>query len=124
MSGIVEDLLDRTQFDHLSGIQHGNAVGDIRHDTQVMRDENNRVAVLPLQILQEFEDLRLDGHVQRCRRFIADQDLRLAGQCDRDNDTLPHAARILERIIVETFLRVRDPDFLHQFDGTDPCFSL
>ena len=41
---------------------------------------------------QQIENLRLDGHVERGGRLVGDQQLRLAGQRDRDRNPLPHAA--------------------------------
>ena len=45
----------------------------------------------------KLQNLSLDRNVQRSGRLVADKNLRLAGQCDCDNDTLSHTAGILER---------------------------
>ena len=39
------------------------------------------------------------GHVERRGRLVGDQQVRLAGQRDRDHDPLPHAARQLVRVV-------------------------
>ena len=41
----------------------------------------------------------------------------MAGERDRNDDTLPHTAGILERILVETVGGVLDADALHELDG-------
>ena len=48
----------------------------------------------------------------------------MAGECDRDNDTLTHTARILERILVKTVCRILDADALHHLDRLLFCFGL
>ena len=46
--------------------------------------ENGRAGFL-LELQHEFQDLRLDRHVECRRRFIGDQHLRVAGERDRDH---------------------------------------
>ena len=48
---------------------------------------------------QQVEDLRLDRDVERRRRLVGDQQLRLAGERHRDHRALAHAARELVRIV-------------------------
>ena len=45
---------------------------------EVMRDHDDRGTELGLELQNQVQDLRLDGHVERRRRLIRDQDLRLA----------------------------------------------
>ena len=47
------------------------------------------------------EDLRLDDHVERGRRLVGDEDLRVQHQRQRDHDPLPHPARELVRVLLE-----------------------
>ena len=54
-----------------------------------------------LQVRQQVQDLRLDGDVERRRRLVGDQQLRLAGERHRDHHALAHAAGELVRIVVE-----------------------
>jgi hypothetical protein len=69
-----------------------------------------------LQFEQQLHDLRLGGHVERGRRLVGDQQLRAAGQRDRDHHALPHAAGQLVRVLVEPPLRRRDADQPEQLD--------
>ena len=66
--------------------------------------------MLPLQPPQQFEDLRLDGHVERRRRFVGDEHGRVTGQGHGDHHALPHAAGHLVRIFVDALRRQRDAD--------------
>ena len=54
---------------------------------------------------QQVEDLRLDRHVERRRRLVGDQELRLARERHRDHRALAHAARELVRVVLEPRLR-------------------
>ncbi len=58
----------------------------------------------------------LDRDVERRRRLVGDQDLRVAGERHRDHHPLPHPARELVRILVHPPLRRGDPDELQELD--------
>ena len=68
------------------------------------------VPVLGDQLLEQLEDLRLDGHVERGGRLVGDQQPRLAGQRHRDQRPLPHAAGELVRVLLQPPVRVGDAD--------------
>jgi len=48
-----------------------------RHDGQVVRDEQVREVEPALEVLQQVDDLALDGHVERGDRLVADDQARL-----------------------------------------------
>jgi hypothetical protein len=54
--------------------------------------------------------LRLDRHVESCRRFVGDQDLWIAGERHGDHDPLAHSAGKLVWVSVEPPLGVRNFD--------------
>ena len=64
--------------------------------------------------LQQVEHLRLDGDIERGRRFVGNQQLRSPGQRHRDHDTLFHATGQLVGVFVHTTLRVRYTDRAEQ----------
>src|SRR5258708_20170158 len=66
-----------------------------------MRDEDVSEAELLLQVLEEIEDLGLDGDVERRHRLIEKEQLRLQRQCPGDPDALPLPARKAVRVAVE-----------------------
>ncbi len=70
-----------------------------------MGDEDDRHALFILQELDELEDLGLHGDVERGRRLVGDQQLRLAGERHRDHDALAHAAGEPMRIFVQALAR-------------------
>ena len=53
-----------------------------------------------LQLLDQLEDLRLHRHVERGRRLVGDQQLRVADQRHRDHRALAHTAGELVRVVV------------------------
>ena len=81
-----------------------------------MRNINRRKSQFLLQVFDQLDNLCLNSHVQGCGRLIADQDFRVAGQGDGNNNALPHTAGILEGIIVKAFGRVGDSNAFHNLD--------
>ena len=63
-----------------------------------MGDEKERQVELSPQVGQQVEDLRLDRHVQRRNRLIADDELGVESEGARDADALSLAARELVRV--------------------------
>ena len=82
-----------------------------------MRDEEDRHPLFVLQNLEQLQDLRLDRDVERGRRLVGDEQLRLAGQRHRDHHALTHAAGEAMRIFVEARLRRRNANPLEQTNG-------
>ena len=79
-------------------------------DAEVVRDQDQRRVLLRDERAQEVEDLGLDRHVERGRRLVRDQELRLAGESHRDHRALAHAARELMRVVLGARFRARNAD--------------
>src|SRR6266511_1955008 len=88
-----EDLLPWRHLDDLAEIHDSNAVGHMLDNSQIVADEEQREAELPLQILQQIDDLRLDGDVERRDRLVADDQFGFRGERPGDADALALAAR-------------------------------
>ena len=67
-------------------------------------------------VVEQREDLRLDRDVERGRRLVGDQQLRLAGERHRDHRALALAARELVRKGVDAPLRLGDAGAREQLD--------
>ena len=67
-----------------------------------------------LSSLQQFQNLRLNRHVQRGGRFVRHEQFRLARQRHRNHHPLLHAAGHLERIIFDARFRRRNADQFQQ----------
>ena len=68
-------------------------------------------------LLDEVEDLRLDGDVERRGRLVGDQHLGIAGERHGDHGALAHAARELVGILLDALLGLGDADQLQHLDG-------
>ena len=84
----------------------------------------SKVEVPRLDLLDQLQDLRLNRHIECGRRLIADQQVWITGQRDRDHDTLPHTTGELVRIVLHPLLRLLDADLAKQLDRTLPGILL
>ena len=78
MAGVAQDVVYPPALNDAPSVHDRNAVGDLDGDANVVRDENNRQPELLLQPAQQQEDLNLHRGVERCRRFIGQQQGRSA----------------------------------------------
>ena len=62
--------------------------------------------------VQQVEDLRLDGDVERGRGLVEDQQFRLGRKRAGDQRALAHAAGQLVRVGLRDRRRIRDPDLV------------
>src|SRR5690606_36957993 len=60
MQGAREERLARRLLDDAARVQHGDAIGELVDDAEVVGDEQDRRAPLALELAQEAQDLRLD----------------------------------------------------------------
>ena len=118
MQGLGEHVLRAALLGQPRRVHDVHAVRIARHDPEVVRDHDERDAEIARKILHELQDLRLDRHIERRRRLVRDDELRIARERDRDHDALAHAARELVRILLEAALRIGNAHQLHELDGT------
>ena len=104
---IGEQRADRLLLDLLPGIEHRDPLGGLRDHAHVVGDEHQRHSRLALQREQQIENLRLDGDVERRRRLVGDDQLRIAGDRHGDHHALVHAAGQLMRKRAQPPLRDR-----------------
>ena len=97
LAGRPEHGADRPVFDGTPVPHDEHLVDALGGHAHVVRDEQQPHAGLLAQRVQQVEDLGLDGHVERGRRLVGDQQVRLAGQRHGDEGALPHAAAELVR---------------------------
>src|SRR4051812_2808926 len=84
-------------LDDAPEIHDGNAVADVPHDAEIMADEQQSEAELAAQLEKQIDDLRLDRHIERGHRLVADDHVGLHGKRARDRDTLALSAGKLVR---------------------------
>ena len=109
-----EHLGDLPGLAHPSGIHDRDTLAGLRHHAEIMRHQHQRHAEFVLQAQQQAEDLILDRHVQRRGRFISQQQLRCAGECDGDHGALAHAAAELMRVLAQAGRPGGNPDQVKQ----------
>ena len=71
----------------------------LRHDSEIVGDENHGEAEIALQLREKFEDLFLHGDVERGGRFIGDENARPGREGHGDHGALAQAAGKLMRIL-------------------------
>ena len=112
----LEHLGRRALLDDLALAHDVDAVGHLAHDAEVVGDQQHGHAELALQLLQQLEDLRLDGDVERGGRLVGDQQVGLVGERHGDHDALALAARELMRIGAEPLLGIVEADLAQQLE--------
>src|SRR5262252_313748 len=110
----LEYLPDRAFLDDPTGVHHDHAGADAGDQRHVVSDEHDRGAQLAVELLEQRDDLRLDGHVQGRGGLVRDQQAGLVGQTHRDHRPLTHAARELVRVVLLPPLGRRDADPVQQ----------
>ena len=120
MAGIGEHARGLPGLDDLSLTHDDHVVGDAPDDIEIVGDEQHRHAEPFLQVLQELEDLRLHGDVERGRRLVGDQKIGTIGQRHGDHHPLALSAGELVRIGAQPLRRIDDADLGQKLD--DPCW--
>ena len=90
---------------------------DLAHDAEVVGDEQKRHAEPLLEVLQQLDDLRLHGDVERGGRLVGDEQIGLVGERHGDHDALALAAGQLVRIAPKPRLRFGNADLGEHFEG-------
>ena len=100
-------------LDDLARVHDRDPVAHLGDDAEVVGDEDDRRAGLVAQVAHQVEDLRLDRHVERGRRLVGDEQLRLAGERHRDHDALAPCRRTSRAgYALSAPLRIGDADHL------------
>ena len=110
MTGLAEDCVDRARLDDFTLIQHADLVCHIRDHAQIVRDDHHGHTKLALQLHDELQNLRLNGHIKCGRRFVGDQQHRVTYQSHGDHRALPQTAREFKRIGLYGSRRVGKPN--------------
>ena len=120
MEGTGEELGRGRLLDHLPGVHHGDLVGQLGDQGQVVGDEEHRQVHVLAQLLQQLDDLGLDRHVECRRRLVGDEQARLAAERHGDHHPLAHASRELVRVGRQPPGGVGDVHALEQLDSPRP----
>ena len=116
MTRTLEQREYRAKLDDASGVHDRNAIGHLRHHTEIVRDQQDRGAEPLLEVGHEREDLRLNGHVESGGRLVGDQHPGAAGKRHGDHHPLQHAPGELVRVLSQTPLGLGDLHHLQHLD--------
>ena len=100
----AEDGLGVADLHDPAEVHHGDPVGEVADDAEVVRDEQVARLAPELELGQQVEDGGLDRHVEGAGRLVGDDDPRVAGERPGDRDPLLEPARQLARLEVEVAL--------------------
>ena len=107
-----------------SGIHDNHPGAGLCNDAEIMGDVHHRHPRLVMQIADKLQYLLLNRGIQRCRRFVRDQKLRLAGQRHCNDDSLTHTAGQFMGIRLHSLLRHGNADELEHFESSLSCGFL
>ena len=97
-------------LDHMPLFHHHDLVAIGGGKAEVVGNQDGRHAPFARQFDDQVHHRLLRGHVEAGRRLVGDEQLRLAGERQRNDHTLAHAPGQLVRVGVVALLRPRDPD--------------
>ncbi len=112
----VEHVLDGALLDELSCVHHADPIRVAGDHTEVVGDQDESGTGRLARGLQRLQHLGLHRHVERRRRLVRDDHIRVVRHRDRDDDALAHAAGQLMGQVVDPLLGIRDADQFEQLD--------
>ena len=104
----AEQAVGIRDLDDAAEIHHRDAVRNVPDHRKIVRNEQVGEIQLPLQILEQVDDLRLHRDVESRDGLIADDEAGPQGKRARDADPLPLPAREFMRIALRGRTRQAD----------------
>ena len=106
MARLVEDLAHGALLADDAAVHHKNPAAHAGNHAQIVGDHDDGGVAALLQVVQQIQHLRLNGHVQGGGGLVCDDQLGLAGDGRGDHHALAHAAGELVGVLLESRLRV------------------
>ena len=78
---LTKEVPHNGPFHHSPGVHYHHRITTLGDHAQIVGDEHDGHAALGLQSLQQLQNLRLDGDIQRRGGLIRDEQLRAAREC-------------------------------------------
>ena len=120
----VEEVVDGGLLDDLAEVHHVDPIADLGDDAHVVGHPDERGVVLRLEVVDEVEDLPLDGDVERRRRLVGDDERGLTRERHGDENALAHPAGELVGVAVVAALGLGDTHLAEHVDGDLSRLSL
>jgi hypothetical protein len=103
---MAEEGLGAGLFDDLAMLHDGYAIGYLRDHGEIVRDEEHGEVVGSAQIIEELQDLGLNGDIEGGGGFVGDEQTGAVDEGHRDEDSLALAAGELVGIVADAALRL------------------
>ena len=124
MSGRTKDIGLTAELDQIARVHDGDAIGNVRDHGEIVRNEKHRQSKFLAQIVEQIENLLLDGDIKRGSRLVGNQQLRTIDNGHGNHDALAHASGELVRIAAGALLGLGDGNVAHAFNCSAPCFGF
>jgi hypothetical protein len=105
MGRVFGDDFSGADFDGMAQIHDQDALADVFHHGEIVRDEEQGNAAFALDVLEQVDDLCLDRNVKSADRFIANQQAWFNRESARDTDALALTAAEFVRVTEGVFLK-------------------
>ncbi|CDN44922.1 hypothetical protein BN871_FY_00260 [Paenibacillus sp. P22] len=116
MLGALEHVVDAARLHDIAGIHDPDPVGGFGDDADIMGEQQHRDVHFLVDLDQYVEDIRLRNDVERGRRLVENDELRIEQQAEGDHDPLLHASRHLVGERLQHAVRLQ-PHIIHQVAG-------
>ena len=113
----LEERVDARALHRPAGVHDHHVVRGAGNNAQVVGDEHDGGASLPLRDLKDVQDLCLDGHVEGGGGLVGDDDVGVVRDGDGDHHALAHATGELVRVCVQAVLGIGDAHQGEQLDA-------
>jgi len=90
MSGLTEEGLNWSCFNHLSSVHHQDPINILSDQAQIMGDQQQRHTPSPALLFKQLHELGLDADIQSRRWLIGDEKERITGKRDGHERSLSH----------------------------------
>ena len=124
MPGTCEHVLDGAVLDDPAVGHDTHPIRDLAHDREIMGDQQHGHAEALLQVLEQLQDLRLDGDIERGGRFVGDQQVGLVGERHGDHHALALAAGQLMGVGAQALLGLLQAHQVQQFESAGARLRL
>src|SRR4051794_8484477 len=88
---VLEDVCDLALLDDPACVHHRHPVARLRHDADVVGDQQQGGREVLPQVVEDLHDLRLDQHVERGGGLVGHDEGRAQHERQRDHQSLAHA---------------------------------
>ena len=92
MLRVLEDIAHCAYFNQLAGIHHTDSVGELRYQTHIVSDQKYGGVQSLLQSSECLHYLPLHHHIQRARRLVSYDHVRIQRDADCHCNALLHSA--------------------------------